>query len=62
MSSELSALRTLIVEGAAHVWILGGDGPAFAKSGQPLALGGPVWRIELVSPGWPRPGAASAAR
>jgi hypothetical protein len=44
-----------------HVWILGGDAPAFVKSEQPFFLGGPVWRIELVSPGWPRP-AASAAR
>jgi hypothetical protein len=44
-----------------HVWILGGDAPAFVKSEQPLFLGGPVWRIELVSPGWPRP-VASAAR
>jgi hypothetical protein len=45
-----------------HVWILGGDAPAFVKSEQPLFLGGPVWRIELVSPGWPRPAAASAGR
>lgn len=33
-----------------HVWILGGDAPAFVKSEQPLYLGGPIWRIELVSP------------
>jgi hypothetical protein len=45
-----------------HVWILGGDAPAFVKSEQPLFLGGPVWRIELVNPSWPRPAAASAAR
>jgi hypothetical protein len=37
-----------------HVWILGGDAPAFVKSEQPLYLGGPLWRIELVSPVWPR--------
>ena len=37
-----------------HVWILGGDAPAFVKSEQTLFLGGPVWRIELVSPVWPR--------
>lgn len=36
-----------------HVWILGGDAPAFVKSEQPLYAGGPVWRIELVSPSWP---------
>jgi hypothetical protein len=37
-----------------HVWILGGDVPAFVKSEQPLYAGGPVWRIELASPVWPR--------
>jgi hypothetical protein len=36
-----------------HVWILGGDVPAFVKSEQTLYIGGPVWRIELVSPVWP---------
>jgi hypothetical protein len=35
-----------------HVWILGGEAPAFVKSEQPLYSGGPVWRIELVSPVW----------
>jgi hypothetical protein len=39
-----------------HVWILGGEAPAFVKSEQPLYLGGPLWRIELVSPVWPRTG------
>jgi hypothetical protein len=38
-----------------HVWILGGEAPAFVKAEQPLYNGGPVWRIELVSPVWPRP-------
>ena len=33
-----------------HVWILGGEAPAFVKSEGPLFLGGPLWRIELVSP------------
>jgi hypothetical protein len=37
-----------------HVWILGGDVPAFVKSEQSLYMGGPVWRIELVSPVWPK--------
>jgi hypothetical protein len=36
-----------------HVWILGGEAPAFVKSEQPLYMGGPVCRIELVSPAWP---------
>jgi hypothetical protein len=42
-----------------HVWILGGEAPAFVKSEQPLYLGGPLWRIELVSPVWPRSGTAA---
>jgi hypothetical protein len=37
-----------------HVWILGGEAPAFVKSEQPLYSGGPVWRIELVAPSWAR--------
>jgi len=41
-----------------HVWVLGGEAPAFVKSEQPLYLGGPLWRIELVSPVWPRAAAA----
>jgi hypothetical protein len=36
----------------AHVWILAGDVPAFVRSEQTLYEGGPVWRIELVSPRW----------
>jgi len=37
-----------------HVWILGGEAPTFVKSEQPLYLGGPLWRIEVMSPAWPR--------
>jgi len=37
-----------------HVWILGGDTPAFVKAEQPFFLGGDVWRIELASPLWPK--------
>jgi hypothetical protein len=37
-----------------HVWILGGEAPAFVKSEGPLYYGGPSWRIELASPVWPR--------
>jgi hypothetical protein len=36
-----------------HVWILGGEAPAFVKSELQLYNGGPIWRIELVSPVWP---------
>ncbi len=35
-----------------HVWILGGDAPAFLRADQPLYAGGPLWRIELASPVW----------
>jgi len=35
-----------------HVWILGGDAPCFVKSEGPLYNGGPIWRIELISPNW----------
>ncbi|MEX1246298.1 MAG: hypothetical protein WEB59_13330 [Thermoanaerobaculia bacterium] len=36
-----------------HVWILGGEAPAFVRSEGPLAMDGPIWRIELASPVWP---------
>jgi hypothetical protein len=38
-----------------QVWILSGDAPAFVKSEGPLYYGGPIWRIELASPVWPKP-------
>lgn len=44
-----------------RVWILEGEAPAFVRSEQPLYAGGPLWRIELVSPRWPGQ-AARAAR
>jgi hypothetical protein len=37
-----------------HVWILQGEAPAFVKSEGPMFQGGPIWRIELVSPVWKR--------
>jgi hypothetical protein len=37
-----------------HVWVLDGEAPAFVKSEASLFLGGPAWRMELVSPVWPR--------
>ncbi len=43
-----------------HVWIFEGDAPAFVKSEGPLYLGGPIWRIELTSPVWPRVSAADS--
>jgi hypothetical protein len=35
-------------------WILGGDVPAFVKFEGALFLNGPVWRIELTTPAWPK--------
>ena len=34
-----------------HIWILGGEAPAFVKSEGPLYAGGPVWQIQLASAG-----------
>jgi hypothetical protein len=38
----------------AHIWILGGEAPAYVKSEMESYLGGSMWRVELVSPVWPR--------
>lgn len=37
-----------------HVWILGGLAPAFVKEEGQFYEGGPIWRIELISPIFPR--------
>lgn len=37
-----------------HVWIAAGTAPGFLKSEGALFEGGPVWRIELASPVWPK--------
>lgn len=37
-----------------HVWILNDPAPTFVRSEGPLFEGGPVWRIELISPTWPQ--------
>jgi hypothetical protein len=34
-----------------HIWVLGGEAPAFVKSEGPLYAGGPIWRIQLANPG-----------
>jgi hypothetical protein len=31
-----------------HIWILGGEAPAFVKSEGPLFEGGPIWRIQMA--------------
>jgi hypothetical protein len=41
-----------------HVWLAGGKAPGFLKSEGPLYEGGPIWRIELASPVWPKSAAA----
>jgi hypothetical protein len=34
-----------------HVWVLGGEAPAFVKSEGPLYEGGPIWQIQLAGAG-----------
>jgi len=34
-----------------HVWVLGGEAPAFVKAEGPFYVGGPIWRIQLGSAG-----------
>jgi hypothetical protein len=36
------------------VWVVGGEVPAFVKAEQSLYPDGPVWRIEMTSPVWPK--------
>ncbi len=43
-----------------QIWILGGEAPVFVKSETPSYMGGPMWRIELVSPVWPRAAATDS--
>lgn len=38
-----------------HVWILGGEAPAFVRMEAPPYSGGPVWRVDLAGPSWPPP-------
>lgn len=45
-----------------HVWILGGEAPTFVKAETPLSPGGPLWRIELLSPIWPSGSTSPAAK
>jgi hypothetical protein len=35
-----------------HIWVISGEAPAYLTSEGPPYVGGPVWRIELVSPAW----------
>jgi hypothetical protein len=42
-----------------HVWVLGGDAPAFVKEEGQFYEGGPVWRIELTAPVFAAPSPAA---
>jgi hypothetical protein len=42
-----------------HVWILGGEAPAFVKAELALFPDGPTWRLELLSPVWPSASAST---
>jgi len=37
-----------------HIWVLGGEAPAFVKAEGPHAQGDPVLRMELAIPVWPQ--------
>jgi hypothetical protein len=43
------------------VWIVEGEAPAFVRSESQFFNGGPLWRIELVSPVWPAGAGSSPA-
>jgi hypothetical protein len=45
-----------------QIWILGGEAPAFLKSETQSYMGGPMWRIELVSPVWPQASGAESKK
>ena len=38
-----------------HIWILGGASPAFIREEGQLFEDGPIWRVEQISPEFPRP-------
>jgi hypothetical protein len=37
-----------------NMWIAAGNAPVFLKSEGPLFEDGPIWRVELASPAWPK--------
>ncbi|HJV65463.1 MAG TPA: hypothetical protein VJ550_07020 [Geomonas sp.] len=37
-----------------HLWTIFAEVPAFVKLEGPLATDGPIWRVELTSPVWPK--------
>ena len=45
-----------------HVWLIGGEAPSFVKSETLSYMGGPLWRLELLSPEWPKQEKAESKR
>jgi hypothetical protein len=43
-----------------QIWVLGGEAPVVLKSETLSYMGGPMWRIELVSPVWPQASGADS--
>jgi hypothetical protein len=43
-----------------QIWILGGEPPVVLKSEALSYMGGPIWRTELASPGWPQASVADS--
>jgi hypothetical protein len=37
-----------------YIWISAGKAPGFMKSEGALFMDGPIWKIELASPAWPK--------
>jgi hypothetical protein len=46
----------------AQIWILGGEAPVVLKSETQSYMGGPLWRMELVSPVWPQASGAESKK
>jgi len=42
-----------------HVWVLGGEAPAFVREEGQFYEGGPIWRVDLVAPVFLPPSSAS---
>jgi hypothetical protein len=42
-----------------HVWVLGGEAPAFVREEGQFYEGGPIWRVELTAPVFAAPSAAA---
>jgi hypothetical protein len=45
-----------------QIWILGGEVPVFVKSETLSYMGGPIWRMELISPVWPEASAENSKK